>query len=325
MLTGPRDDLYSSEPPPPPPGFTDDNLTMKRVHLNDLLKELIDKYQFDSQTLEQQSRQTDLLVAVAQFILSPHDKRDFLSNVVTIGQDLLTNEYSMNKSEEIPITMNSNHQTNQNKDETILILASNTINNDDGDGEFSLSDLASEYLQDESSPSTSNEKSITPTESEESGSLVADLSNHSLSSSPASPSTLTKIVLPSPSNEPLLIKPPLESILFTSRLSSQDAADEAHCIWKEEASPLGQLFCTKTIETQTQITKRVSTCLFDRNLYERLAHLIRLLPKQCIRNNVQQFSIRQNNQQQQQQKPQRSNNDNRRSFHRATFQQNSSQ
>ncbi|CAF4296262.1 unnamed protein product, partial [Rotaria magnacalcarata] len=64
-----------------------------------------------------------------------------------------------------------------------------------------------------------------------------------------------------------------------------------------------------------------------RNLYERLAHLIRLLPKQCIRNNVQQFSIRQNNQQQQQQqqKPQRSNNDNRRSFHRATFQQNSSQ
>ncbi|CAF3997287.1 unnamed protein product, partial [Rotaria magnacalcarata] len=107
MLTGPRDDLYSSEPPPPPPGFTDDNLTMKRVHLNDLLKELIDKYQFDSQTLEQQSRQTDLLVAVAQFILSPHDKRDFLSNVVTIGQDLLTNEYSMNKSEEIPITMNS--------------------------------------------------------------------------------------------------------------------------------------------------------------------------------------------------------------------------
>ncbi|CAF5018215.1 unnamed protein product, partial [Rotaria socialis] len=143
------------------------------------------------------------------------------------------------------------HQTNQDKDETILVHTSNAINSDNGDGEFSLSDLASEYLQDEPSPSTSNEKSITPTESEESGSLVVDLSSHSLSSSPASPSspsTLAKIVLPSPSNEPLLIKPLLESILFTSRLSSQDAADEAHCIWKEESSPLGQLLCTKTIE-----------------------------------------------------------------------------
>ncbi|CAF3322356.1 unnamed protein product [Rotaria socialis] len=332
MLTGPRDHLYSSKPPPPPtppPAFTDDNLAMKHAQLNDLLKKLIDKYQFDSETPEQQTRQTDLLVAVAQFILSPHDKRDFLSNVVTIGQDLLTNEYSMNRSEEIPLTMNSNHQTNQDKDETILVPTSNAINSDNGDGEFSLSDLASEYLQDEPSPSTSNEKSITPTESEESGSLVVDLSSHSLSSSPASPSspsTLAKIVLPSPSNEPLLIKPPLESILFTSRLSSQDAADEAHCIWKEESSPLGQLLCTKTIETQTQITKRVSTCLFDRNLYERLTHLIRLLPKQCIRSNVQQFSIRQNSQQQQQQhKPHRSNNDNRRPSHRATFQQNLSQ
>ncbi|CAF4999417.1 unnamed protein product [Rotaria socialis] len=110
MLTGPRDHLYSSKPPPPPtppPAFTDDNLAMKHAQLNDLLKKLIDKYQFDSETPEQQTRQTDLLVAVAQFILSPHDKRDFLSNVVTIGQDLLTNEYSMNRSEEIPLTMNS--------------------------------------------------------------------------------------------------------------------------------------------------------------------------------------------------------------------------
>jgi len=120
----------------------------------------------------------------------------------------------------------------------------------------------------------------------------------------------------------MIIKPPIESILFSNRLSSHDAADDADCIWKEESSSFGQMFCTKTDEIQIKATKRISTCVFDRSLYERLTRLINLLPKQCIRNSVQQPFIRHN---EQQHRPQRSNNDNRRPLHRPSFQQNSSQ
>lgn len=104
MPAGPCDDQHSSETPP---GCTNDSLTLKCVKLNDLLKKLTDKYQCDVQIVEQQSKETDLLIAVAQFILTKDDKRDFLSNVVTIGQNLLTDEYQTNNIEEISVTIDS--------------------------------------------------------------------------------------------------------------------------------------------------------------------------------------------------------------------------
>ncbi|CAF0791582.1 unnamed protein product [Rotaria sp. Silwood1] len=329
MPTCPRDDQYSSKPPP---GFTDDNLTLKRVQLNDLLVKVINKYQHEPQFLEQQSKETDLLIAVAQLILLPSpissdDKRDFLHNIVTIGQDLLTDENQVNDNEQIPTSVDSNLQLNENKELSIPVLSSNTINND-GDGDFSLEELANEYLQNESSPSSLNEKFITPSESEAPDLTLDNLSKDFLSSSPSSTSSTTNNLsnfISSPlSNEPIVIKSPLESILFSNRLSSQDAADDADGIWKEESSLFGQIFCTKTMEIPILTSKRISTCLFDRALYEHLTNLITLLPKQCVRNSVQQLSIRQNGQQQQH-RPPRPNNDNRRPSNRATFQQNSSQ
>ncbi|CAF0845795.1 unnamed protein product [Rotaria sp. Silwood1] len=109
MPTCPRDDQYSSKPPP---GFTDDNLTLKRVQLNDLLVKVINKYQHEPQFLEEQSKETDLLITVAQLILLPSpissdDKRDFLHNIVTIGQDLLTDENQVNDNEQIPTSVDS--------------------------------------------------------------------------------------------------------------------------------------------------------------------------------------------------------------------------
>ncbi|CAF0845777.1 unnamed protein product [Rotaria sp. Silwood1] len=329
MPTCPRDDQYSSKPPP---GFTDDNLTLKRVQLNDLLVKVINKYQHEPQFLEEQSKETDLLITVAQLILLPSpissdDKRDFLHNIVTIGQDLLTDENQVNDNEQIPTSVDSNLQLNENKELSIPVLSSNTINND-GDGDFSLEELANEYLQNESSPSSLNEKFITPSESEAPDLTLDNLSKDFLSSSPSSTSSTTNNLsnfISSPlSNEPTVIKSPLESILFSNRLSSQDAADDADGIWKEESSLFGQIFCTKTMEIPILTSKRISTCLFDRALYERLTNLITLLPKQCVHNSVQQLSIRQNGQQQQH-RPPRPNNDNRRPSNRATFQQNSSQ
>ncbi|CAF3734825.1 unnamed protein product [Rotaria sordida] len=307
----PHDDEYSSKPPP---GFTDDNLTLKRVQLNDLLEQVIDKYRHDPQFIEQQSKETDLLISVAQFILlsspiSSDDKRNFLNNIVKIGQDLLIDENQVNNNEQISSSINSNSQLNDDKDIPIATLSLNTIKNDT-DGDFSLDDLANEFLQNESSPSSVNEKSITSIEFEEHDLTLDNLSKDYTSSSP--------------SNESILIKSPLESILFSNRLSSQDAADDAACIWKEESSSFGQIFCGKTTESQPLVSKRISTCLFDRSLYERVTHLINLLPKQCIRNAVQQLSIRQNGQQQH--RPPRTNNNNRRPpQYRPTFQQNSSQ
>ncbi len=67
-------------------------------------------------------------------------------------------------------------------------------------------------------------------------------------------------------------------------------------------------------------TKQISKCLFDCSLYERLTHLIALLPKQCIQTNIQQQSIRHNKPLRQPQP--HSNNDHRRSHNRPSFQQN---
>lgn len=186
------------------------------------------------------------------------------------------------------------------------------------DDDFSLDDLANEYLQDKSSPSPSTEQSVTSTDSAECDTKLNDPNKNLLSSVPSTPGTHDL----SPSLEDIMqIKSPLDSILFSNRLSSHDAADDADCIWKEESSELGKIFCTKIDQIETNVTKRISTCLFDRNLYDRVTHLVALLPKEYVRNSFQQFSVRPNAQNQQH-RNQRYNNENRRPMHRPTFQQN---
>jgi hypothetical protein len=94
MPACPRDNQYSTLPPP---GFTDANVSLKREHLIDLLKNIIDKCQHEPSFLAQQSKQTDLLISIAQLTLlstpiSPNDRQGFLNNIVTITQDLLSDE-----------------------------------------------------------------------------------------------------------------------------------------------------------------------------------------------------------------------------------------
>ncbi len=211
--------------------------------------------------------------------------------------------------------------SNENTVSPSTILPSNATTID-AEGDFSLDDLANEYLQNEPTPSSLNDKPTTPSESDESDLIGNNLSTNYLSSSPSTPITnvLSSFISPALSTEPILIRPPLESILFSNRLSSHDAADDADGIWKEESSPFGQMFCRKIDEIDSTPTKRISTCLLDRSLYERLTRLIILLPKQCIRNSVQQVIIRPN---EQFHRPPRSNYDHRRPPNRASFQQNS--
>ncbi|CAF0787758.1 unnamed protein product [Adineta steineri] len=321
MPACPRADQYSSLPPP---GFADNNFALKRVQVIDLLQKLIDKCQREPQFVEQQPQQTDLLVSTAQYILlptpiSPDDKRDFLNNIIRNGQDLLNDENQMN-NDEITLSINSISTLNEDKDATLTDLPSITPNNDT-DGDFSLDDLADEYLKNEPTPSSINDKSPPSSEQVEPELTLDELSKTYFSSSPGN-DILSKLLFCPLSNEPNLVKPQLETILFPSRLPSHDAADDADGIWKEVSSPFGQMFCTKIDETPTIVTRRVSTCLLDYSLYERLTRLVTLLPKQCIRNSAQQLSIRSNAQQY---RSQRSNNDNRRPSHRPSFQQNSSQ
>jgi hypothetical protein len=321
MPACPRDNQHSTLPSPPP-GFTDANVVLKREQLIELLKNVIDKYQQETLFVAQQPKQTDLLFSIAQLTLlsTPNDRREFLNNIVTITQDLLADE----NNTDIASSIDSCSPSNEN---TVLspssILPSNTTTND-VEGDFSLDDLANEYLQNESTPSSLNDKQTTPSESDESDLTIDNLSKTHFSSSPSTPITnvLSALVSPAISTEPILIKPQLESILFSNRLSSNDAADDADSIWKEESSPFSQVFCKKIDEIDSTPTKRISTCLLDRSLYERLTRLIILLPKQCIRNSVQQLSIRPNDQPH---RPPRSNHDNRRPPNRPSFQQNSLQ
>ena len=132
---------------------------------------------------------------------------------------------------------------------------------------------------------------------------------------------LSTLVSPMPLTDPLLAKPSLEFILFSNQLSSHTAAADADEIWKDNSSSFGQLFCQKLVEPDSIVTQRISTCLLDRSLYERLTRLITLLPKQCIRNSVQQITIRPNEPSNRPQRPY--NNEHRRSSNRPTFQQNS--
>jgi len=94
MPVCPRDNQCSTLPPP---GFANNNVALKSGQLIELLEKVIDKFQREPQFIEQQPKETNLLVAIAQLTLlstpiSSDDKRDFLNNILTIGQTLLTDE-----------------------------------------------------------------------------------------------------------------------------------------------------------------------------------------------------------------------------------------
>ena len=122
--------------------------------------------------------------------------------------------------------------------------------------DLSLNDLAQEYLQDKrsSSPTT-----ITSENQLQQNTIEIPVTRIDVRAA--------------------MISSPLDTILFSNQLSSQNAADGADCIWKEESSSLGQIFCKKIPSHVPIATKRIPSCLFDRTLYERLSRLIELLPK----------------------------------------------
>jgi hypothetical protein len=95
MPACPRDSQYSSVPPP---GFTGDRSTSKNTQLVELLEKVTDKYRRESHAVEQQSKQTSLLIAIMQYTLladqiSNHDRENFLQNMITIANDLLADDH----------------------------------------------------------------------------------------------------------------------------------------------------------------------------------------------------------------------------------------
>ena len=325
-----------------PPGFSNTNVLVKRRNLIEILQQTIQKCQEEPTFLVEQPKQIDLLVSVAQLTLlsasmTVENRRDFLNNILTIGQNLLSDESG--KIVSIETTINpietqrsttdndfslddlaneylQNEPTPPSSTESITIVPITTSVNADADGDLSLDDLANEYLQ--------NDKPKTLSESEEPALAFDNHSKPVLSSSAPVTNILSSLIFPPAASEPIVIKTALESILYSNRLSSSDAADDADCIWKDHSSTLGQIFCTKIEEIPIVVTRRVSSCLLDRTLYERLARLVSRLPKQCVRPNVQQQTIRPNDQNHRSTRP---NHDNRRPppANRTTFQQNSAQ
>lgn len=95
MPSCPRDNQYSTLPPPP--GFNETNLTIKSGQVIELLQKVIEKIHDEPQLIEQQTKQTNLLVSIAHLTLlstpiSLKDKRNFLNNILTMTQNLLTDE-----------------------------------------------------------------------------------------------------------------------------------------------------------------------------------------------------------------------------------------
>ena len=202
--------------------------------------------------------------------------------------------------------------SNDTRDVPSTVSLSDTPSNDD-EADFSLDDLANEYLRSESSPSSSNEKTTPP---EEPALAPNESSKYGI---------VTQIAIIPVSIEPAL-KSPLEAILFADRRSSID--DDTDCLWTTESSPFAQMFCRKIDDSSIMPVQRMAVCLFDRSLYRRLTHLVALLPKQCIRNSAPQVSFRPPRQQQQQQQQQQAYRsprppmDHWRPNHRPSFPQN---
>lgn len=94
MPACPRDNDYASLAPP---GFTQDDSALKRVQLVELLQKLIEKCHREPQFIDEQSQQTELLIATAQCALLPtsnakDERRAFVQRMIALGQELWAHE-----------------------------------------------------------------------------------------------------------------------------------------------------------------------------------------------------------------------------------------
>jgi hypothetical protein len=168
-------------------------------------------------------------------------------------------------------------------DQSATSLLTTTSNNDNSD--FSLNELAMEYLQDEPYSLVSDEKLTSSCQNQPLSSVSNVTDRTNVSTISIFPSTISQC----------LVQDSLASILSEQHLSSHEAADAAESVWKHTSSSFGQMLCLKSNDNKTIATKRISSCLFDWFLYERLTRLVRLLPKQCPSNShVSQYSVRGN-------------------------------
>ena len=102
MPACPRDNDYSSLAPP---GFTQDDSALKRVQLVELLQKLIEKCHREPEFIDEQSKQTALLIATAQYALLPtsnptDEKREFVQRMIALGQELWAHESQNDDREE---------------------------------------------------------------------------------------------------------------------------------------------------------------------------------------------------------------------------------
>lgn len=80
-----------------PPGFSTNDFKSRSTQLLDLLEKITEKYQNEPEVVEQHSKQTDLLISVAQYILLPvtiskEYRHSFLRQVIKVGNDLLNED-----------------------------------------------------------------------------------------------------------------------------------------------------------------------------------------------------------------------------------------
>ena len=99
MPACPRGEEYS------PPGFTGDNCLSKSTQLMALLETVVEKYRREPRLVEQRAKQTDLLLAIAQYTIlaepiSNEDRRAFLRQIVSTGGDLLMEDQPSSDSSE---------------------------------------------------------------------------------------------------------------------------------------------------------------------------------------------------------------------------------
>lgn len=170
-----------------------------------------------------------------------------------------------------------------------------TLNGGESD-ELSLDDLMMEYSADDNKYSSAqisstltsdnkNENTTTyqiPINVENSGTMnESNAETVSKTQTPLDQSSLEREFSPDYSRKTRtdILPLSLDSILVSARLSSQDAADDADCIWKDDISVFGKIFCAKNANDEPKLVQRVSTCLLYRQLYERLTIMIDQLPK----------------------------------------------
>ena len=104
MPACPRDKQYATTS-----ALTNANTSEKCEQVLDLLRKIMEKCQEEPLFLEQQPKQTNLLVSIAQLTLlsssnsTTDDRRAHLNNIMNIGQDLLTDSTTTNTNPSVDI------------------------------------------------------------------------------------------------------------------------------------------------------------------------------------------------------------------------------